>query len=121
MGSIPRVAVRSSMSTSQAQLESANVAGSPVPERRSAPRSPISQRCLVGPGRRGLEGWRCIVYDISATGIGLPLPLPMQPGTILEIEAWGVPAARTLRARVVRTAPVEFLWFCGCELDPPLE
>jgi len=96
-------------------------------ERRAVPRHAILQRCLVrsgdqGPTPRGPDGWRCIAYDISANGIGLTLPLPVQPGTLLEIEGWGLPANRQLRARVVRAAPVEFLWFCGCEfVDPPAE
>jgi hypothetical protein len=86
----------------------------------------ILQRCLVwsGPqGRspRGSDGWRSIAYDISTAGIGLTLPLPVQPGTLLEIEGWGIPSSRPLRARVVRTAPVEFLWFCGCEFLEPLD
>ena len=65
-------------------------------------------------------GWRCIAYNISETGIGLTLPLPMQPGSVMEVEAWGLPAARVLRVCVVRTTPVEFAWFCGCQLLQPL-
>jgi hypothetical protein len=90
-------------------------------ERRGAPRFAILQRCLVRPPHAaGPEDWHCIVYNISATGLGLTLPLPLQPGTLLEIQAWDLAAAPPLLARVVRTNPVQFLWFCGCELLKPL-
>jgi hypothetical protein len=75
------------------------------------------QRCLVKPSQaHGPDDWRCIAYNISATGLGLTLPLPLEPGTILDIEAWGLADAPPLRARIVRTTPVAFVWFCGCEL-----
>jgi hypothetical protein len=105
---------------SEGQLLAANPAEAPGVERRGTPRYPILQRCLVWPGPRGVEGWRCIAYNISPMGVGLTLPLPVQPGTVLEIEAWEFSRARPLRARVVRTAPVEFLWFCGCHFETPL-
>ena len=49
---------------------------SPVPaiERRGIPRQPLLQRCLVWPpDATGAEGWRCIIHNISANGIGLSL------------------------------------------------
>jgi hypothetical protein len=85
-------------------------------EHRTVERHAILQRCLVKPpGASGPEDWRCITYNISNTGIGLTLPLPLPLGTILEIDAWGLPQALKLQARIVRTTPVEFLWFCGSE------
>jgi hypothetical protein len=93
----------------------------PAVERRAAPRYPILQRCLVRPpGRAGAADWRCIAYNISATGVGITLPYAPPAGTVLEVEAWGAPAARPVLARVVRAAPAAFLWFCGCEFVTPL-
>jgi hypothetical protein len=90
-------------------------------ERRSAYRYPILQRCLVRPpAPQNAEAWRCIAYNISLLGIGITMPFP-PPGIVLEVQAWESPASRPLRVRVVRTAPVEFLWFCGCELLTPLD
>jgi hypothetical protein len=105
-------------------------------ERRSAYRYPILQRCFVRPpappeavraGRTGsagpgdTEAWRCIAYNISLLGIGITMPFQPPLGTVLEVQAWESPASRPLRVRVVRTAEVEFLWFCGCELLTPLD
>ena len=89
----------------------------PAAERRLARRHRVLQRCLVRPqGAVGAQDWRCIAYNISTTGIGITLPYPAVPGTVVEIEAWGLPAALPLRARVLHSKPVGFLWFCGCEL-----
>ena len=90
-------------------------------EFRTAARYSLLQRCLVWPqGPRQAEPWRCIAYNISAGGIAITLPMPCQLGTILQIQAWELPGTRLLQARLVRTSPVEFLWFCGCELIDPL-
>ncbi len=48
------------------------------------------------------------------------MPFLPQLRTLLDVQAWGLPAVRTLKARVVRTTLVEFLYFCGCELIGPL-
>jgi len=94
----------------------------PAVEQRAAPRFPLVQRCFVRPpGAIGAEGWRCIAYNISLTGIGITLPAPLQTGTILDIKAWGLPAAPSLQARVVHLHLIDFLWFCGCELVSRLE
>src|SRR5262249_34929752 len=99
------------MSTSLGPLHAPNTVGSPSAERRAAPRHPLLQRCFVWPPGAQGEGWRCVAYNISATGIGLTLPLPLLPGTVLRVEPWELPAARILRARVVHVRAVECLWF----------
>ena len=85
-------------------------------ELRTAPRHRVIQRCFVRP-ELAAEGepWRCIAYDISATGIGIVLPFHLRLGTGLQIEPSGLPGARALRARLVHSRPVDFVWFCGCE------
>ncbi|HXG13134.1 MAG TPA: PilZ domain-containing protein [Gemmataceae bacterium] len=93
----------------------------PAVERRASPRYRILQRCFVRPeGATGAEAWRCIVFNISTIGIGVTVPCPLQPGTILEIMPHRLPGTRPLQARVVRSDSVEYLWFCGCELLHPL-
>jgi hypothetical protein len=93
----------------------------PVIERRTVPRYDILQRCFVWPhASPRVEPWRSIVYNISSSGLGITMPFPPQPGTIFQVEAWGLPGARTLEVRVLRTTAVEFLWFCGCEFTNPL-
>ena len=57
-----------------------------------------------------------IAYNVSVSGIGVTMPFAPQLGTILQIQAWDLATTTILQARVVRTAPVEFPWFCGCEL-----
>jgi hypothetical protein len=84
---------------------------------RGAPRYPIFQRCLVHPGNvSALQAWQCIAYNISATGIGVALPVRLQEGTVLTIQAWDLRGACLLQARIVYTRPVQFLWFTGFEL-----
>lgn len=90
-------------------------------EQRKARRYLIQQRCIVSlPGGRGPEGWRSIAYNISTTGIGVLLAVPLQPGTELDIEPWALPGTRTLRVRVVHCKRLEFAWMAGCELSEPL-
>ena len=86
-------------------------------EYRNTPRFPILQRCLIQvQGSAGGDSWRVIAFNVSVNGIGLTLPCPLQAGTILEIKAWELPAARPLKAKVVHTKLVQFTWFGGCEL-----
>jgi hypothetical protein len=86
-------------------------------EMRAAPRYPLLQRCFVHPdGADAAKAWRCIAYNISATGIAVTLPTKPAPGAMLTMQAWGLPRARTLRARVVHTKLVDFFWLTGCEL-----
>src|SRR4051794_8807898 len=102
------------MSTHIVQAEASPVVAI---ERRGIPRQPLLQRCLVWPpDAMGAEGWRCIAHNISPHGIGLSLPCPVRPGTVLRVEAWGLPGAPALLVRVVHTKPLGFLWLGGCEL-----
>jgi hypothetical protein len=90
-------------------------------ERRRAPRHPTLQRCSVWPpGAQGPAGLPSIAYNISTTGIGITLPLPLPKGHLLRIEPFALPDARPLQARIVHVKPVEFLWFCGCRFVEPI-
>ena len=90
-------------------------------EYRAAQRYRILQRCHVRPpGVTGRDGWRSIAYSISATGIGVTLPLPVVPGTEIDVEPWQLPGAGPLRATVVHASRLEFVWLCGCRLAAPL-
>jgi len=85
-------------------------------EMRAAPRYQILQRCFVHPAKASArEAWQCIAYNISAAGIGMALAVQLQERTVLSIRALGLPRACPLQARIVRTQPIEFLWFTGCE------
>jgi hypothetical protein len=87
-------------------------------ESRSAPRYRVLQRCHVRPpGVPAGDGWRGIVFSISATGIGVTLPLPVERGSEIDIEPWNLPGATPLRARIVHTSRLEFVWLAGCELS----
>jgi hypothetical protein len=86
-------------------------------ERRKEPRFPTLQRCIISlSGGHGPGGWHCIVYNISANGVGVTMPIPLPAGQILLIEPFELPGTRPILARIVHVKPVEFLWFCGCEL-----
>lgn len=90
-------------------------------EQRKSPRYPTLQRCFVWPpGANGPTGLHCIAYNVSTTGIGITLPLPLPVGQVLRIEPFDVPGAGPIQARIVHHKPVEFLWFSGCELLRPL-
>jgi PilZ domain len=96
-------------------------------ELRDGERFRILQRCLVltanlagTEGAPAPEGWHCIAYNISATGIGITLPLNLREGTELSIQGWGLEGVETLTARIVHTKPVGFLWLTGCELTKHL-
>jgi hypothetical protein len=62
------------------------------------------------------QSWQCIAFNISATGVGVTLPICLQPGTMLTIHAWGLPDAVPLKAQVVQATSVEFVWFSDCRL-----
>jgi hypothetical protein len=88
-----------------------------VVERRSAERYRCCAECTVRPeNAAGVGHWKGIVYNISECGIGIALPCPLNEGTLLIIEPWRWGHGRSLCARVVRSAPVSFLFFHGCEL-----
>jgi hypothetical protein len=96
-------------------------------ELRRGTRFSILQRCLVRPtslsvtdGALAPEGWQCMAYNISATGIGIALPLILCEGTELSIQRWDLPGLAALTARIVHTKPVDFLWFAGCALSKRL-
>lgn len=90
-------------------------------DRREDPRYRLLQRCFVRPdGSQKVESWRCIAYNISVGGIGITMPYALEPGTLLEIEPWGLPEARTLKARIVHAKRADFLWMTGCRFDDRL-
>ena len=87
-------------------------------ESRSATRYRVLQRCHVRPpGVSAGDGWRCIIFSLSATGVGITLPLPVEQGAEVDIEPWNLPGVEPLRARVVHTTRLEFVWLAGCELS----
>ena len=94
----------------------------PAIEYRSAPRYRILQRCFTRPPgvTPPAEGWRSIAYNISTTGIGVTLPLPLPKGSVVEIEPHELPGAKPVRARIVHSSRLEFVWLCGCRLDEEL-
>src|ERR1043166_7030226 len=60
-------------------------------EMRTAARHRILQRCFVHPAKAsGPEAWHCIAYNISATGIGVTLPMNLPEGTLCSVQAWGL-------------------------------
>jgi hypothetical protein len=90
-------------------------------EMRAAVRYPILQRCFVIPAQVSFsEAWRCIAYNISATGICVALPMQVPERTTLTVRAWNLPGALTLQAVVVHIQPVKGSWFAGCELSKRL-
>jgi hypothetical protein len=92
-----------------------------VAERRSARRYRCCAECTVRPeNAAGVGQWKGIVYNISTTGMGMALPCPVSEGTVLVVEPWRWGQGRRLRARVVRSALVSFLFFHGCEFVEPL-
>jgi hypothetical protein len=85
-------------------------------EMRTSRRHSILQRCFVHPvNAPAPQPWQCIAYSISATGIAMALPIALPEGTVLSVQAWGLPDACPLRVQVVHTRQVHDFWFTGCE------
>jgi hypothetical protein len=90
-------------------------------EMRTSARFRILQRCVVFPATSPTPPvWRCIAFNISATGIGLAVPALLPRGTALDVQAWDLAGARPLRVKVIHARQVEFAWFTGCELHERL-
>jgi hypothetical protein len=86
-------------------------------EFRGATRYRLLQRCFVRPPGVGPgDGWRGIVFSLSATGVGVTLPLAVERGTEVTIEPWQLQGGAALTARVVYVSRLEFVWLVGCEL-----
>jgi hypothetical protein len=92
----------------------------PGEERRVSVRFPTRLQTAVQPvGPVVLGPWPARVRDISAHGIGLVLPHPLEPGTLLtaELGSPGGDRVRTVLARVVHvTARDRGEWIVGCAL-----
>jgi hypothetical protein len=90
-------------------------------EMRTVPRYRILQRCFASIATASpTETWRSIGYNISATGIGITLPVRLRHGTLLTVHAWGLPKACALQVRIAHTKKVDCVWFTGCELTKRL-
>jgi hypothetical protein len=91
-------------------------------ERRVALRFPTSLHTEVQPVRRQPERegpWQARVRDVSAYGLGLVLPHPVEPSTILMADLEGPTEAvvRNVLVRVVHvTAHQPGEWVVGCAL-----
>jgi hypothetical protein len=91
------------------------------PERRGAERFRCLLECLVRPQHAtGAGDWHAIAYNISTDGIGIGIAYAVEPGTVLYVHPWSRSNAQPVRARVLRSTQVNFLWFHGCELLEPL-
>jgi hypothetical protein len=90
-------------------------------EMRTGPRYRILQRCFASIATASpTETWRSIGFNISATGIGITLPVKLRPGTLLTIHAWGLPRACALQVRIAHSRKVDCVWFTGCEFTKRL-
>ena len=89
-------------------------------ERRSTERYPCQKHCFVRPeGAGGPADWPGLAYNVSTGGIGVALPLPVQPGTVLLLQPLGR-EGKPFRVRVVRSVLVSFVYFHGCVFQMPL-
>src|SRR5438105_2629459 len=89
-------------------------------ERRVSVRFPTSLQAEVHAVRPASPApWLARVRDISAHGIGLVLPHPVEPGALLtgDVESPTRDVMRTILARVVHvTARARGEWIVGCAL-----
>lgn len=91
-------------------------------DRRAAVRHRCLRDVIVRPegGTSGVGDWPGMTYDLSVIGIGVAILYPLALGTNLIIEKFGRNPARILRAQIVRSVPLEFVWLHGCHLLEPL-
>jgi hypothetical protein len=64
--------------------------------------------------------WPGMIYNVSATGVGLALAFPAGIGTVLVIEPRRRAGGLRLRATVVRCDLQEYVWFHGCQFIEPI-
>jgi hypothetical protein len=94
----------------------------PLEERRVALRFPTSLRTAAGPVPRPVEPeapWQARLRDVSAYGLALMLPHPVEPSTVLtaDLESPERGVVRNVLARVVHvTAREPGQWVVGCAL-----
>lgn len=88
-------------------------------ERRATARVMGACPARVRPADRQEAEAFATVRDISATGIGLTLEVPVTEGTLLLVEPFAA-GVRALMARVVRVAAEPGGWRHGCELSTRL-
>jgi hypothetical protein len=108
--------------SSEARAEEATTTAVPAVERRAAVRYRCLRNCVVRVegGTSGVGDWPGMTYDLSVIGVGVSILYPLAVGTELVIEKFGPSSAPILRARVVRSVPLEFVWLHGCQLVTPL-
>jgi hypothetical protein len=93
----------------------------PDVERRTAIRYDCRCRCLVRPADAASAlSWPGMTANLSISGMMVALQHPLQNGTRLILEAWNAREAPIVEAIVVRSFPVGFAWFHGCEFIDPL-
>jgi len=97
-----------------------NEVRSSAAERRSAPRSPARGRARFRevPDAAGRPPLFAHILNISTAGIGLLLPLRLEPGTMLELELFhhgDVPVLTVLACVVYLRSDGEG-WVAGCSL-----
>ncbi len=109
------------MSSKTQNVEAPHTA-KPSSERRAAVRYRCLRDCVVRleGATQGVSDWSGMTYDLSVIGVAFAILYPLALGTELIIEKFGPNRARVLRAKVVRSNPMEFVWLHGCQLQMPL-
>ena len=107
--------------SSNVPAEEATSVAQPAEERRAAVRYRCLRDCVVRleGATPGIGDWPGMTYDLSVIGVGVTILYPLALGTELIIEKFGRSAC-PLRAKVVRSVPMEFVWLHGCQLVTPL-
>jgi hypothetical protein len=90
-------------------------------DRRATPRHAGNRGLLCGVrGEKPGQRWAAPLYNVSATGLGLVLREPPEPGTLLRLRFWGQARAKVRRrhACVMHVTPQpEGSFVVGCAFD----
>lgn len=95
----------------------------PGPERRVAVRFRSTQTtsCHFATLEKISSRW-AVVANVSASGIGLNLPCPLDPGSevLIEFPSKDLGQPRVVAAFVIHSRPTDNAWAIGCTFARPL-
>ena len=93
--------------------------GSAVGDRRRPPRRMSLHLVLIRRAGDALALWElATLWNLTGDGIGLHLPRPLEPGTLLQVQFRHALVPDRV-AKVIHASPNDTGWLVGCEITLP--